>query len=62
MADIANLTVTVDASGIHDYEYLLWFRCAADFGPSHYAVTAAMNALYEKDTGNKVPDGWAGDE
>ena len=62
MADIANLTVTVDASGIHDYEYLLWFRCAADFGPSHSDVIAMMNDEYEKDTGNKVPDGWEEEE
>lgn len=62
MAEIANLTVNVDATGIYDYAYLLWFRCAADFGPAHGDVIAIMNEEYEKDTGNKVPDGWEDEE
>lgn len=45
-----------------ELEYLRWFACNADFGPSDGDVKAHMRASYEAETGKKVPYGWRDEE
>jgi hypothetical protein len=44
-----------------EMEYLVWFRCNADFGPASGDVIHYMHKDFEKEMGMMVPKGWAED-
>ena len=41
-----------------ELEYLTWFRCTADFGPSESDVIDMMNQNFMDETGKNLPEGW----
>lgn len=41
-----------------ELEYLQWFRCCADFGPTHGDVVDSMNQSFMRETGKNLPDGY----
>lgn len=53
---INNLSETEDLD--EELKYLTWFAQNADFGPADGDVKTWLQEKYEKETGNKVPDGW----
>lgn len=41
-----------------EYEYLLWFRHTADFGPADSDVKGMLNQQFMDETGKNLPEGW----
>ena len=45
-----------------EFEYLVWFRCNADFGPAHSEVIDWLNKKFVEDTGLRLPEKWEPEE
>lgn len=41
-----------------EYDWLVWFAQMADFGPADGDVRYHLQQMYERDTGNAVPEDW----
>jgi hypothetical protein len=43
---------------LEEYEYLLWFRFNADFGPAECDVIHDLNGRFKEETRKDLPEGW----